>query len=361
MSEILEKRVPSQPLTQVARGENALPRNTPEETSTYAIEVVDMVKHYPHAPSPAVSGISFQIRPGEFFGLLGPNGAGKSTTIGILTTRIRPTSGQAFVVGYDVNRQPAAVKKNIAIVPQRPNLDNDLNARENLLFHAAYFGVPRAIREKRASQLLESLGLKEYERNKPYTFSGGMVQRVMIARALMTEPAVLFLDEPTTGLDPQSRLFLWEQIQSINQQGTTVVLTTHNIEEADRLCHRVGIMDHGQLLALDTPQALKMQVPDSTHIEVCIKPCQKRDLEEFLLQLMRIPTIEHVECAALQDDHPDVSGDSTVTCSLPFPDDVCYDVVRCAHSTHITVREIRTMNSTLEDIFIALTGKDLRA
>ncbi len=233
--------------------------------------VTNLEKQYPGRPVKAVDGISFSVRRGEVFGLLGPNGAGKTTTIGVLTTRVLPTGGTATISGIDVVRDPVGVKPSIAVVPQRSNLDRSLNAIENLTFHAAYFGMPRRERETRAMALLTQFGLGERAKDKVDKYSGGMAQRLMIARALMHDPAVLFLDEPTTGLDPQARLFLWETIEQLNDNGLTVLLTTHDMEEAEKLCHRVAIMDHGKLLANDTPRNLQSLVPTGTRIELRVR------------------------------------------------------------------------------------------
>jgi len=216
----------------------------------------------------AVAGVSFSVKTGEVFGLLGPNGAGKTTTIGILTTRILPTGGNALISGIDVVKDPVSVKPHIAVVPQRNNLDRSLTARENLVFHAAYFGISRKERHERASRLLSEFGLAERADEKVTIYSGGMAQRLLIARALMHDPSILFLDEPTAGLDPQSRLFLWDIIRDLNGKGLTVLLTTHDMEEAEKLCGRVAIMDHGKILALDTPRRLSQLVPSGTRVEL---------------------------------------------------------------------------------------------
>src|SRR5690348_1599861 len=235
------------------------------------IQVEHLVKRYSRLPRNAVDDISFSVRRGETFGLLGPNGAGKTTTIGILTTGVLPTGGRASISGIDVVANPISLKQRIAVVPQRNNLDRTLRVREILTYHAAYHGVPRAERTARADTLLKELGLSERGKQKLGWFSGGMEQRVMLARALMHEPEVLFLDEPTNNLDPQSRLFLWDRLTALQERGVTVVLTTHDMEEADRLCDRIAIMDHGRILALDTPEGLKHLIPGGTMLEVRIR------------------------------------------------------------------------------------------
>src|SRR3989441_1645017 len=209
----------------------------------------------------ALDGLSLDISPGEIFGLLGPNGAGKSTTVGILTTRVQPTSGQAWIGEYDVWKEQVAVKRLIGVVAQRPNLDFSLTAREILLFHGAYFGLSSHERAKRAEVLLQRFKLTDRADQMVRGFSGGMMQRLSIARAIMHDPQVLFLDEPSAGLDPQTRLLLWEIVREYNQGGKTILLTTHNMEEADALCKRLAIIDHGRVIALGTPQELKAAVP----------------------------------------------------------------------------------------------------
>jgi len=209
----------------------------------------------------ALDGLSLEILPGEIFGLLGPNGAGKSTTVGVLTTRVRPTSGQAWIGDHEVWKEQAQVKRLIGVVPQRPNLDFSLTAREILIFHAAYFGMGSKQRNERADALLEKFKLTERGNQMVRGFSGGLLQRLSIARAMMHDPQVLFLDEPSAGLDPQTRILLWELIREYHSAGKTVLLTTHNMEEADALCQRLAIVDHGKVIALGTPGELKASIP----------------------------------------------------------------------------------------------------
>lgn len=233
----------------------------------FAIEVRDLVKRYPKAQFNAVDGISFTVKRGEIFGLLGPNGAGKTTTIGILTTGVLPTSGSAKIMGLDVAANPVRVRQLIAVVPQKSNLDKRLRARELLTFHASYHAVPRTEREARADMLLAEFGLADRGKDNVNHYSGGMAQRLMLARALMHTPDVLFLDEPTNSLDPQSRLFIWDRIRSLNEQGMTILLTTHDMDEAEQLCERIAIMDHGHILVLDTTGELLKLVPGGANLE----------------------------------------------------------------------------------------------
>jgi ABC-2 type transport system ATP-binding protein len=262
-----------------------------------AVEVRDLVKRYRKAKGNAVDGVSFAVRRGEVFGLLGPNGAGKTTTVGILTTRVRPTSGEARVSGVDVWGDPVRARGLVAVVPQRNNLDRSLSIRQNLLFHAAYHGVPGPERARRAGALLEEFGLADRADDKPDMFSGGQAQRVMVARALMHAPEVLFLDEPTTGLDPAARLFVWDRVRDLRARGVTVVLTTHDMDEAAALADRVGIMDHGKLLALDTPAALTRGLPGRTTLEVAVT-LDGTPAEGLLAELGALDGVERVEQVA---------------------------------------------------------------
>ena len=240
-------------------------------TAITAIEVRDLVKRYPGSPQNAVDGVSFSVRRGEIFGLLGPNGAGETTTIGVLTTSVQPTSGLASIMGVNVAERPVAVKQHIAVVPQQSNLDRSLKVREILTYHGAYHGVPKKERDARADALLDELGLGDRKNEKVSRYSGGMSQRLMIARALMHSPDVLFLDEPTNNLDPQSRLFLWDRIRDLNARGLTILLTTHDMEEADQLCERIAIMDHGKILVNDTSAELKKLIPGGNALELRVR------------------------------------------------------------------------------------------
>src|SRR5437763_6062819 len=226
------------------------------------------------APPPsdvvALESLDMDIKAGEFFGLLGPNGAGKTTAIGILTTRVLPTSGRAIVAGADVVEDSVRVRQTIGVVPQRPNADLSLNVIENLQFHAAYFGISFDVATKRAYELLEMLGLPDKAGSKMSELSGGQQQRLMIVRALMHEPDIIFLDEPTVGLDPQARLDLWEILRALHRRGRPIVMTTHYLDEADRLCDRLAIIDRGKLLAPHTPRKLKPKAPGGTLIELVL-------------------------------------------------------------------------------------------
>src|ERR1017187_5878256 len=232
------------------------------------IRTVELTKVYPEMDVAAVDKLNLSVHGGEIFGLLGPNGAGKTTTAGMLTTRVVPTSGAAFVGAIDVVAHPALAKQLIGIVSQQNTLDRQLTVREKLYFHGRLFGIPARECGRIADRLLEQFQLSRWAKASVYALSGGMAQRLMVARAIFHRPAVLFLDEPTAGLDPQSRLALWDTLRELNAQGQTILLTTHYMEEADQLCGRVAIMDRGKILALDTPSALKQQIDADTIVTV---------------------------------------------------------------------------------------------
>ncbi|MGH8920761.1 MAG: ABC transporter ATP-binding protein, partial [Actinomycetes bacterium] len=232
------------------------------------IRTVGLTKVYAGTDFKAVEDLDLTVTAGEIFGLLGPNGAGKTTTAGMLTTRVIPTAGSASVGGIDVVAHPALVKQLIGVVSQENTLDRQLNCWENLYFHGRLFGMRAGESRRVADELLAKFHLAKWAEASVYALSGGMAQRLMVARSIFHRPAVLFLDEPTAGLDPQSRLALWEILGELNREGQTILLTTHYMEEADQLCDRVAIMDHGRVLALDTPAALKESTGADTIVTV---------------------------------------------------------------------------------------------
>jgi ABC-2 type transport system ATP-binding protein len=319
-----------------------------------AVQVADLVKRYPGRPANAVDGISFAVERGEVFGLLGPNGAGKTTTIGVLTTRVLPTSGSASVAGIDVAADPVTARSRLSVVPQRPNLDRALTARQNLVFHAAYHGIGRAERNRRADLLLTQLGLGDRGGDKVDNYSGGMAQRLLIARALMHAPQVIFLDEPSTGLDPQARLFVWDRVRELRDGGVTVVLTTHDMEEAAALTDRVAIMDHGKLLALDTPRALTRSLPGSATLDIDIARADEDSDDGVLQALSALPAAERVEPVADAGGlraRIYLSGDAAALVG-PVSDAL---TARRARLTGVRIGE-----PSLEDVFLSLTGRELR-
>jgi ABC-2 type transport system ATP-binding protein len=323
-----------------------------------AVEVHELEKRYPRSPVNAVDGVSFTVERGEVFGLLGPNGAGKTTTVGILTTRVRPTSGRACVGGVDVVRNPVGARAQAAVVPQRSNLDRAISIRDNLIFHAAYHGVPARLRRARADELLDQFGLLDRADSKPDFFSGGQSQRVMIARALMHQPIVLFLDEPSTGLDPAARLFVWDRLRQLRDDGVTLVLTTHDMHEAAALADRVGIMDHGRLLALDTPAALMRSLSGSSTLELTTGTSTDGDLAAALTALPGVERVEHFE-AASEDGQPAAGTRFRLYLSGAGAPLVAPAAALLA-DRDVALSDVKLGAPTLEDVFIHLTGRSLR-
>jgi ABC-2 type transport system ATP-binding protein len=319
------------------------------------VAVTDLVKRYPKAQVNAVDGVSFEIEAGDVFGLLGPNGAGKTTTVGVLTTRVRPTSGRAEIDGVDVVTDPVGARGQLAVVPQRSNLDRAISIRDNLIFHAAYHGVPPRTREARADELLEQFGLGDRSRTRPDFFSGGQSQRVMIARALMHRPKVLFLDEPTTGLDPAARLFVWDRLQELRSSGMTLLLTTHDMHEAAALSDRVAIMDHGRLLALDTPAALMRSLAGETTLELAADQPADGKLVDALAAL---PGVERVE--QLQGSPEDGDAFRVRLYLVGEAAPLVAPAAAALAEQGLAVNDVRFGAATLEDVFINLTGRSLR-
>jgi ABC-2 type transport system ATP-binding protein len=294
----------------------------------------------------AVDGLDLSVRRGEIFGLLGPNGAGKTTTCGMLTTRVIPTSGHAFVGGVDVVAHPVMAKQVIGVVPQTNTLDRSLSVRENLYFHGRFFGMTAKTSRREADRLLEQFRLAHRASVPVLTLSGGMAQRLMVARAIMHRPAILFLDEPTAGLDPQSRIALWDILGELHREGQTILMTTHYMEEADTLCDRLAIIDHGKLLALDTPEALKR----STGADTFVTLSATGDLEALARALAEsVHGVGHAEAV-----------DGTVRLKVQGTEGVLPALVSAAERGGYAVSDVSVSEPTLETVFIDLTGKDLR-
>jgi ABC-2 type transport system ATP-binding protein len=309
-----------------------------------ALAITGLTKRYPGPPAvTALAGITLEIRRGEIFGLLGPNGAGKTTTVGIATTRIRPSSGSVQVGELDVTRDAALVKRRIGVVTQYNTLDRACTVWENLYYHCRYFGFSGPAARRRSDELLTEFRLTDRADSMAATLSGGLAQRVQIARAIAHRPTMLFLDEPTAGLDPQSRLALWELVLGLRAAGITVLLTTHYMEEADRLSDRLAIIDHGRVLVEGTPAELKRGVGAETVIEVHVE----RPGAEFSALVQGLP--------AVRDALPTPTGlrvlahtrqgllPLLVEAALPFG-----------------LRDVAVHEPTLETVFIQLTGRDLR-
>ena len=313
---------------------------------TGIIHTEELTKVYPHAEFAAVDHLNLDVMTGEIFGLLGPNGAGKTTTAGILTTRVVPTSGRAMVGGVDVAAHPALAKQLSGIVSQQNTLDRQLTVWENLYFHGRLFGMGAAASRRIATQLLEEFQLERWANASVYALSGGMAQRLMVARAIFHRPAVLFLDEPTAGLDPQSRLTLWEILERLNEDGQTILLTTHYMEEAEKLCDRVAIMDHGRFLALDTPEALKRGIGADTIVTVR-STGDLAALGDLLSREVQGVARTRIADGALQLY---VGGRRRL---VP-------EIVLAAERQGFDLMDVSIAEPTLETVFITLTGRELR-
>ncbi len=310
------------------------------------IRTLGLTKIYAGTDFKAVDCLDLSIDHGEIFGLLGPNGAGKTTTAGMLTTRVIPTAGSAYIGAVNVVEQPALAKQMIGVVSQQNTLDRQLTVWENLYFHGRLFGIAAAQSRQESDRLLEQFHLSKWAKASVYALSGGMAQRLMVARAIFHRPAVLFLDEPTAGLDPQSRLALWEILGDLNRAGQTIMLLTHYMEEADQLCRRVAIIDHGKILALDTPAALKQTVGADTIVTV------------------KAAGEGEAIAAALRAEVPGVTRtrviDGGVELHVKGAQRIIPAVVNATESAGLRLLDLAVSEPTLENVFINLTGKELR-
>src|ERR1700691_883071 len=319
----------------------------PDGPSLAVIRTEELTKVYPGTDFAAVDRLNLSVETGEIFGLLGPNGAGKTTTAGILTTRVLPTSGRAFLAGVDVAAHPALAKQLSGIVSQQNTLDRQLTVWENLYFHGRLFGMGAKASRQTADELLEQFQLTKWAKASVYALSGGMAQRLMVARAIFHRPSVLFLDEPTAGLDPQSRLALWDLLGELHGEGQTILLTTHYMEEADKLCERVAIMDHGRILALDTPTALKQSIGADT-IVIVRTTGDPAQLAELLAS-----DVEGVTRTRVTDD-------GRLELHMQGGDRLVPRIVISAERDGYDLVDVSIAEPTLETVFINLTGKELR-
>ena len=293
----------------------------------------------------AVDGIDLNVREGELYGLLGPNGAGKTTTISICTTRALPTAGRVRIAGIDVVAAPSMARRCIGVVPQYNTLDRACTIYENIYFHCLFFGFSRADARQRADQLLAQFHLTERTAAYPAQLSGGLAQRVQIARAIAHHPKVLFLDEPSAGLDPQSRIAMWDAVRGLREEGITVVLTTHYMEEADELCDRVAIIDHGKILVEDTPSALKSSVGAQRVYELDLR--SQENVPKLVHELEQKPGIASAEATA-----------KGVRILAEGAEGLLSEVVHAANPYGL--RDLTITETSLETVFIRLTGRDLR-
>jgi ABC-2 type transport system ATP-binding protein len=306
------------------------------------INIRNLVKRYQNII--AVNDLSLDIHENEVFGLLGPNGAGKTTTIHMLATLLKPTSGTATINGYDIVNEPDKVRANIGIVFQAPSSDDMLTGYENLKLHSLLYSVPRDIREKRICEVLELVGLTERKNDKVKQYSGGMRRRLEIARGLIHRPKVIFLDEPTLGLDPTSRESMWKYIkQLVREEKITIILTTHYMEEADILCDRIGIMDKGKIIALDTPSKLKEMIA-SDIIKLKLKKKNGQDIET----LKSFTFIHKIESININDDQILILSVDNASHNLPI-------ILK-----YIDVESVEFTSTTLNDVFLGFTGRDLK-
>ncbi|HEY6305199.1 MAG TPA: ATP-binding cassette domain-containing protein [Candidatus Angelobacter sp.] len=310
-----------------------------------AIQVVNIVKKYGNFT--AVDGVSFDVKEGEVFGLLGPNGAGKSTLIRMMTTLLEITSGQAFIEGFDVSKEPNQARRSIGVIPQAMTSDGDLTVWENLSIYSKLYSIPTADRESSIDELLELVDLTQWRDAPARNLSGGMRRRLEIARGLVHRPRIFFLDEPTTGLDPVSRVAVWEMITNIKQKRhLTVLITTHYMDEADRLCDRIAIVDHGKLVALDSPRALKASIPGSSVIEAQFlnAPAAWQQTLNGLAAVNSVQSEGASMYRILTDD-----GSRTTT-----------DLVETAVKSNVAIKSLTVQTTTLDDVFVHFTGRALR-
>jgi ABC-2 type transport system ATP-binding protein len=309
-----------------------------------AIDVQNIVKKF--GDFTAVKGISFAVEEGEIFGLLGPNGAGKSTLIRMLVTLLPPTAGTALINGYDVVKQSDGVRQSIGVIPQAMTSDLELSVEENLIIFAKLYSVPRAKRERLIDELLEAVELTQWRHAQVKNLSGGMRRRVEIARGLVHEPRIFFLDEPTTGLDPVSRVAVWEMLAKIkSERNLTILITTHYMDEADKLCDRIAIVDHGELKALDSPLKLKASIPGKNSLEVSFTN-QPGDWQE---RLGRLPGVETVNA---HDNIYRIATGSGPATTLAL--------MELAAQSGVTVGSLSVQSTSLDDVFVHYTGRALR-
>ena len=309
-----------------------------------AIDVRNIVKKF--GDFTAVKGITFQVEAGEFFGLLGPNGAGKSTLIRMLTTLLPPTSGTALIHDFDIIKQADGVRRSIGVIPQAMTSDLELSVEENLLIYAKLYSVPREKRRRLIEDLLEAVELTQWRDKQVKNLSGGMRRRVEIARGLVHEPRIFFLDEPTTGLDPVSRVHVWEMLHRLKtQRELTVLITTHYMDEADKLCDRIAIVDHGELKALDSPMKLKASVPGKNMLEASFSDVTS----SWEHTLATLPAVEEV-----------TSHDNVFRLASSNGPMTTLALMEAANRSGITVNSLSVQSTTLDDVFVHFTGRALR-
>jgi ABC-2 type transport system ATP-binding protein len=309
-----------------------------------AIDVRNIVKKF--GDFTAVKGISFTVDEGEIFGLLGPNGAGKSTLIRMMVTLLQPTSGTAVINGFDVVKEADGVRQSIGVIPQAMTSDLELSVEENLIIFAKLYGVPRVKRERLIKELLEAVELTQWRKAQVKNLSGGMRRRVEIARGLVHEPRIFFLDEPTTGLDPVSRVAVWEMLEKIkSERNLTILITTHYMDEADKLCDRIAIVDHGELKALDSPLKLKASIPGKNSLEASFSSTPPGWQE----RVEKLPGVESVTAHENIFRIATSSGPATTLALMEL-----------AAREGVTVGSLSVQSTSLDDVFVHYTGRALR-
>ena len=312
------------------------------------LEVKDLVKQY--GDFTAVKGITFDIKEGEIFSLLGPNGAGKTTTISMLSTLYTPTSGDAIIGGHSITREPMAVKQVIGVVPQELALYDDLTARENLVFWGQMYGLSGKALNSRVDEVLEQIGLTDKADQRVKTYSGGMKRRVNIGVGLLHRPRLLFMDEPTVGIDPQSRRAILDSVKTLNRQGMTVLYTTHYMEEAQELSDRVGIIDHGELIALGTQADLTRQVGQSETLILHVGEGENAEAIAALVAAVRdLDGVLNID-----------SADQSITIIAAQAEEILAPVVTLANAHGVRIRSVDIREPNLEAVFLHLTGRALR-
>jgi ABC-2 type transport system ATP-binding protein len=347
MSQQIEERTAPTLGGQVAASRSASPTKTITKADAILL-VKDLHKTFPPDVR-AVDGISFYVKRGEIFGFLGPNGAGKSTTIKIVTTLLQKTAGTVFVDGLNLEEDPAKIREIIGYAAQDVGVDDDLTGRENLRLQARFYHIPRAETEPRVDLIIKTVGLADAADRRSGTYSGGMRRRLDLAMALISKPKLLFLDEPTTGLDPQNRISVWNYIKSLNDKGMTIFLTTQYMEEADRLCDRLCIVDHGKIVAQGTPAALKAEIGADV-IQITLKQDGSKNVRDVAREaLRRLPEVQEVQ-----------NQDAGVSVYAKNGPSLVPGIVRLLDDAGVQIAQLTLSAPSLDDVFLKHTGHLMR-
>ncbi len=353
MSQQTEQLAPSTPPRTAPPPTKAAAAAAPGRKVITKAEAILLVKDLKKTFPPdvrAVDGISFYVKRGEVFGFLGPNGAGKSTTIKIITTLLLKTEGTVYVDGLDLDHQPAKIREIIGYAAQDVGVDDDLTGRENLRLQARFYHIPRSEADDRVNLIIKTVGLEDSADRRSGTYSGGMRRRLDLAMALISKPKLLFLDEPTTGLDPQNRISVWNYIKSLNEQGMTIFLTTQYMEEADRLCDRLCIIDHGKIVAQGTPASLKAEIGADV-IQIALKNDGAKKVQDIAREaLRRIPGVQEVQ-----------NYDAGVTAYAKNGPSLVPQMVRMLDDAGVQIAQLTLSAPSLDDVFLKHTGHQMRS